>query len=336
MTELPTISIVTCCYNPDLKIFKKSLESVSNQIYSKKYIEHIVMDGGSTNGADALAKENGCLVVKRPDLLDKALTRMALGIKLARKDIILFLEPDNIMQGKNWLRKMVQPFVEDPRVVGTFSMYNGYEKGMPLLTKYYALIGANDPILYYLQKSEKLTHLQKKYNIGKLVRRGSGYDIVEFDKETLPTLGDNGHMVRKKLISGVIKDPAKFLHTDAFFELNERGYSRYGVVKNSIIHYAGHNIFRNLMKRTKYKSQFYRSANYERVYRVFSYHSKKDLYKLVKFILYSLTIVQPLGMSIRGYLKNKELAWFLHPVMCLGTLIAYSISEIKSLKRYAR
>lgn len=335
MIELPTISIVTCCYNPDLEIFKKSLESVSRQFYPKKNIEHIVMDGGSMNGAVSIARKYGCQVVDRHDLLNKALTRMALGIKVAKNDMILFLEPDNIIQGKNWLKQMTKPLIDDPQIIGTFSMYNGYEKRMPLLTKYYALIGANDPILYYLQKSEKLTHLESKYSLGKLLCKKSGYIVVEFDKYTLPTLGDNGHMVRRKLISGAIKDPAKFLHTDAFFELNERGYTRYGVVKNSIIHYAGHDIFKNLMKRAKYKSQFYRNANYERVYHVFSYHSKKDLYKLVKFILYSLTIVQPLSMSIRGYLKNKELAWFLHPVMCLGTLIAYSISEIKSLKRYA-
>lgn len=331
MIEIPTISIVTCCYNPDLKIFKKSLESVSNQIYPKKHIEHIVMDGGSTNGADALAREFGCAVVSMPELLHAALTRMSLGIKKSRNDIILLLEPDNILQGKNWLRQMVQPFIDDPSITGTFSIYNGYEKNMPILTKYYALLGANDPTLYYLKKSEKLSRIDAEYTLGKIIAKKNNYYKVRFDRTNLPTLGDNGHMVRRNLINKVIKDPSKFLHTDAFFKLLKLGHTDYGVVNNSIIHYAGGSILQNLYKRVSYKNKFYRSKNYPRVYYVFSYKSKSDILNLLKFIFFSITFIQPIYMSFKGYVKTGERAWFIHPIMCIGCIFFYAVSELSTL-----
>lgn len=334
--NLPSISIVTCCYNPDINIFEKSLKAIKNQSYPKKLIEHTVMDGGSTNGVETVVKKYNCKFEKRPDLLGHSMIRMCIGIKRSRNEIILFLEPDNIVQGKNWLRKMVQPFIDDSKIVGTFSMHNGFLKRMPLLTKYYALIGANDPTLYYLKKSEKLTWLDKKYNQGNVLINKKDYLIVNFNEKTLPTLGDNGHMVRRKLINKVISNPKFFLHTDAFYKMCLMGYTRYGVVKNSIIHYAGSDMLSNLTKRVKYKHQFYRMENHKRVYHVFSYQSKDDLYNLMKFIIYSLTLIQPLLISIMGYVKNREVAWFLHPVMCFGTVVAYSVSELRSLLRYVK
>ena len=53
------VSIVSCCYNPDLEIFEKMLNAIKRQTYPKKLIEHLVMDGGSTNGAEKLAKKYG-------------------------------------------------------------------------------------------------------------------------------------------------------------------------------------------------------------------------------------------------------------------------------------
>src|SRR4029079_4805093 len=208
--SLPTISIVTCCFNTDLKIFRLTLEALKKQNYPRKKIQHIVMDGGSTNGSIELAKSYGCKVFSIPKLQNKSLVRMSLGITKSNGELILFLEPDNIMIGKNWIRKMVFPF-DDKEIIGAFSIYNYAKKNMQLLTRYSALIGANDPTLIYLGKSEKLLRYQKSYNIGSIVSNNDDYIKVKFDKENLPTLGDNGHMVRRKELQDINTDAYKFL-----------------------------------------------------------------------------------------------------------------------------
>ncbi|MFZ5845320.1 MAG: glycosyltransferase [Patescibacteria group bacterium] len=324
----PTISIVTCSYNTDLNILRKSLLSLKRQKYPQAKLQHIVMDGGSTNGSSNLFKLFRSTVVVRPDLLTKPQVRMSLGIAQATGELVLLLEPDNILPNSNWLQQMIKPFQDNERVVGAFSIYNSYDKTMPLLTKYCALIGANDPTLYYLNKLEKLPRFKKYYDKGEILCETKDYYLVKFDHENLPTLGDNGHIVRRSLIQKVNRNPEKFIHTDVFVELLEQGYDTYGVVKNSIIHYTGLNILHLFERRTDIKEKFYNARRRERKYLVFNPGWPKDWVNLFRFVIFSLTFVQPLMVSLRGLLVVPERAWFLHPVVCFIAVLSYTQSEL--------
>src|SRR5579859_3076650 len=97
MKEVPSISIVTCSFNSDLTVFRNMLDSIAMQNYPKRRIEHLVMDGGSTNGTVALAKQYGCIVDSQKSLEHKAQMRAGLGIQRATHPILLILECDNIL-----------------------------------------------------------------------------------------------------------------------------------------------------------------------------------------------------------------------------------------------
>src|SRR5437868_736143 len=127
---------------------------------------------------------------------------------------------------------MVLPFQEDENIFCTFSAYNSYEKDMSTVTKYCALFGIPEPTLYYLKKTEKIRMDQKQYDKGTVLKEKKDYWIVRFDNQSLPTLGDNGHIVRKNAIDKVNKDPNTYVHVDAFKELMDIGYDTFGVVKN--------------------------------------------------------------------------------------------------------
>lgn len=329
MSKFLTISIITCLYNGDTDIWKKTLEGIKKQQYPKKFIEHIVMDGGSKNQFIQLARSYGSKVIVRKDLCDKVLVRMKLGILKAKGDLILFLEPDNIIPDSGWLRKMVRPFTENKNIVGTFSMYNTYEENMPMLTKYSALIGVNDPLVYYLGKSEKMPRFETKYKIGEIIDEKEDYYIVRFKAANLPVLGDNGHMVKRKLIIPEAKKMKQFYHTDVFLNLLTRGHDTYGVVKNTIIHFTGSDWLTFFKKRTLYKSQFYDNNASVRTYFVLDKRSRKDLWNTAKFIFFSLTFFQTIYFSIKGFLKIKEPAWFLHPIACFLAVLFYTKSELQ-------
>ena len=329
MKNFPSISIVTLAYNVNLKIFKQSLESIKNQKYPRDKIEQIVVDGGSTNGTIGLAKSYGCIVMERSDLEYETEMRKSLGIKKAKNEIILFLEADNILVGKSWLKTMVLPFVENKHIFSTFSMHNNFFKNMPLLTKYCALIGASDPPVCYLGKADKIMLDQEKYDKGEILKNLPRYYVVKFTKENLPTLGDNGHMVRRSIINKVNKDPRIFLHTDAFFDMLCLGYNTYGVVKNSIIHHIGADILKLYQRRVVYKERFRDAYIRKRVYLIFDYRSAKDRWNLFKFMFFSFTFIQPFLRALKGYLKIHEPAWFLHPVVCFVAAVMYTKSEIK-------
>lgn len=338
MKNFPSISIVTLTFNADLGIFKQSLESIKYQNYPKRKIEQIVVDGGSKNGTIKLAKSYGCKVIERPDLEYETEARKSIGIKKSKNDIILFLEADNILVGEDWLQAMVLPFIEEKNIFSTFSMYNAYRKNMPLLTKYCALIGASDPPVCYLGKSDKIMLDQEEYDKGEILADLPGYYVVKFNKDNLPTLGDNGHMVKRSIINKVNSDPMVFLHSDAFFDMLCLGYDTYGIIKNSVIHYIGSDVLKLYQRRVVFKERFRDKYIRKRVYLIFDYNSPKDRWNLFKYMIFSLTFIQPFLRALKGYIKIREPAWFLHPVVCFVAVVMYSRSEIgyllgKFLKR---
>ena len=330
MNNLPSISIVTCTYNANLPLFEQVLKALRAQNYPNKLIEHIVMDGGSSNGTVELAKKHGCQVFIRPDLKDEEQMRASIGFKKAKGDLILIIQSDNIVVGKNWLKRMVEPF-EEKRVFCTYTAHYSYKKNMSATTRYGALIGANDPIIspYFLNKIEKVTMPQKKYNKGKIIQETSNYYIVKFNKDDFPPLGDNGQMVLRSVMEKVNKDPREYLHLDTFSRMFDLGYDTCGVVKSSIIHVITPDIMRFVTRRIELKERFFDNRRKSRRFLIYDSRSKKDRINLIKYIVFSATFVIPLLQSIRGYLKIRDSAWFLHPIICFLMLLAYSFSEIK-------
>lgn len=328
----PHISIVTCSYNTPLPLWERCLRAIAIQTYPKNRVEHIVMDAGSTNGAIAVAKRYGCKVIVRPELLQYSQKRMSVGISKSRGDIILFLEPDNIMTDSDWLYRMVEPF-SDPSIVGTFSMHNAYTRDMSSLSVYFALIGANDPLLLYLGKSEKNPIYKQSYTSGHTLYETKRYISVQFDTSNLPTLGDNGHMVRRHIIDSVNKDPDSFIHVDAFYQLAKNHHVTYGIVKNSIIHdnCVDNNVIKVFAKRVEYKEKFTNHSYVKRSYLVFDRASPRDIIRLSLFIVSALTVLPTLLFSIWGFLRHPHLAWFYHPVACFVEVWMYALSEIRML-----
>ncbi len=330
MNNLPTITIQTGTFNSDIPLLIKVLESIKRQDYPESLIEHTVFDKGSINGCVEVVKKYGCKVIMRIDELpDKQQVSAALGIKMAKGDLVLLLESDNILTSRDWLRRMVEPFIQNKKVFCTFSAYNGYEKDMSATTRYTALFGSPDPTLYYLNKTEKIRMDQKHYGKGEILKETDDYYIVKFNKENLPTLGDNGHMFLRKAMIKVVKDTDDYIHVDAFSKLLNYGYDTFGVAKNSIIHVQNPNLIDLIKRRVEIKKIFYDNKRGKRKYLVFNPNSTNDRINLIKYIIFSFTILEPLFESIRGYIKIRDKAWFLHPVMCFLMVTGYGLSEIE-------
>lgn len=304
------------------------LEALKTQEYPHSKIEHIIMDGGSSQKYIALARSYNARVLVRKKLKNDALKRSKIAIELSKGEIILFLEPDNIICGTSWLTDMVKPFIDDPKIIGTFSIYNSATQDMPILTRYTALLGVNDPTVYYLKKSEKLAQFETEYVKGACISKNSNYITVEFNPISLPVLGDNGHMVRRKIIAPIASKMKTFLHTDAFMLACKQGHRRYGIVKNSIVHHTGSNIIDFFTRRIRYKSRYEGSKGAVRDYKVFDIQNPQDRKNIFLFILYSVTYIEPLWLSIRGYAKKHDIAWFLHPIICFLAVVAYGLSSI--------
>jgi len=100
------ISIVTVTYNSE-KTLGATLRSVAAQDYQG--IEHIVVDGGSTDGTLALVKEAGANVAQLISEPDRGIyDAMNKGIALARGEFVGFLNSDDILHSPQSISHIVR------------------------------------------------------------------------------------------------------------------------------------------------------------------------------------------------------------------------------------
>lgn len=313
-----------------MKIFKKVMDALHQQEYPSGKIEHLIMDGGSDNGALEVVKKYKVKLFSDIKLKNEVWTRASLGIHKAKNDVILILPSDNLLVDKKALLKLVKPFIDDPQVISTYTARYGYSPQLQVLDRYGALLGIYDPVAFYLGKADRMSWIEDNYNKGTTIRKDNGYSIVEFNEKNLPTVGDNGFLVKRKIILKAQITPEKFFHTDIFIDLIRLGYNRFGVVDNTEVYHVNERSVADLVKRRVMfmKRDASKTSLENRRYAIYSPKSLNDNIKLFLFIFYTITLIQPLYFSIKGYLKIKDSAWFLHPVICYLFFISYLFSNL--------
>ena len=106
----PKLSLITICYNSYNHI-TKCLNSVTNQRF--KDFEYIIIDGKSTDGTLEEIKKFECVnqLISEPDSgIYEAFNK---GLKIAKGDIIGFLNSDDIFFDENSLRVIHESFDDD-------------------------------------------------------------------------------------------------------------------------------------------------------------------------------------------------------------------------------
>lgn len=90
MSPEPLVSIVTPCLNPGERL-ARCLDSVAAQTYP--HVEHVVVDGGSTDGTVELLRERGVRFVSEPD--DGQAQAINKGFRIANGDWLGWLNADD-------------------------------------------------------------------------------------------------------------------------------------------------------------------------------------------------------------------------------------------------
>ena len=112
VVELPSITVVTPCLNAAATL-PAALESVRAQSYPR--LEHVVVDGGSTDGTvELLERAEGVRYVSEPDRgLSDAMNK---GIHMATGDVIGWLNADDLYE-PGALQAVGKAFAERPEAL---------------------------------------------------------------------------------------------------------------------------------------------------------------------------------------------------------------------------
>jgi len=102
------VSIITATFNSE-KSIQRTIDSVAGQDY--KNIEHIIIDGGSTDMTISIIQSNSNLISTFISEKDKGIyDALNKGIKLATGDIIGFLNSDDVFTNMHVISKVANCF----------------------------------------------------------------------------------------------------------------------------------------------------------------------------------------------------------------------------------
>ena|SRR3990167_8624719 len=219
----------------------------------------------------------------------------AIGIRKAKGEVIGILASDNELVYKDFLSTQ---YSYACTYGASYPSKYYHSKNDDILNRYFSLIGGNDPLSFYMKKNDRCSY------------SGSYPNMLS------GSIGDNGYFIQRKLIASTDLD--NYYHIDNALEAKAGTIA----VDSTIWHKTGGNIFSFFAKRYRYGLQH--AFNKNRRWHLVDFKQPKDIVRLIWFILFGLTLVQPLYLSFRGWIKIRDVAWFLHPVVTLMTILNYS------------
>ena len=310
--KYPKLSIVMPVYNEEDKI-EDCLNSIREQNYPQDKIEIIFVDDDSTDRSVRIGKKYNVIFV-RNGKHDYDIGK-SLGIEKAKGEYVMFLDADNILPNKNWIKKMIKPLLEEDSIVGSQLMWIKYDRNYSLFDRYCTLYGITDPLTIYFNNRGHLMLWEKKWKLG-LIKDLPDYSIAEFNEKNLPTIGSVGFTIKKELLLKTNYKPA-FSHLDCMQDLLKQGLNKFAFVKQGIIHLHSSSFEDFLGKLKRNFNIFMRDYNKRR------YKWEAPTTRKIYAVIVMLTFIIPFYHSLRGYFKIKDIAWFIHPFICFIVIINY-------------
>ncbi len=179
--KYPNISIVMPVYNEEEKI-EKCIKSIREQDYPQEKIEIVFVDDDSTDRSVEIAKKFKIKLVrngKRDYDIGKSL-----GIQNAKGEYIMFLDADNILTKRDWIKRIMAPLLQDKTIIGSQPLWFKYNKDDDFFDRYCTLFGITDPLTIYLKKNDRLMLWQKKWR-NTFSKEFKDFFLVKFNKKNI-------------------------------------------------------------------------------------------------------------------------------------------------------
>lgn len=246
------------------------------------------------------------------------------GILQAQGTLCCFLDADNELPDARWLEVMVA-YARDPRVDGAYPARYYYTRHDAALSRYFALLGANDPLAWWLGKADRTGVLDVD----------PVWSTLQRFTRNLPTLGANGFCIKTRLLRSLRLDPATGFHIDLIEDLRrQNGAVTFWVVAEQPVWHRTGSSFRDyLRRRWTYARTLYFQVRPTRRWHLVA--GLGDLLRVAGFAVCSTLVLPQLWHAGRGYRRVRDPAWALHAPVCLALSCVYTAAVAEWLLRRA-
>ena len=318
------ISIVIPTLNSE-KTLAECLEAIRNQKTSLNY-EIVIADAGSSDKTLEIAHRYDVDVIAENPLKTGEAGKTA-GILASSGDIIALIDSDNILPCKDWLDRMVEPF-SDPEIIATEPIEYTLRKGDSALTRYFALLGMNDPICLFTKNYDRTCAITGKWTGLKINEEDCGnYLKLRLSPDAIPTIGANGFVFRRTMLEGTSWQPYLF-DIDIVHQSIVKGKGVIAKVKVGIVHLYCSRLSDFTRKQKRRIRDFLYFAQEKQ--RSYPWDKQRKL-GIVSFCLSTITIFPLLVQMFCGMVRRFDIAWLYHVPVCWSTLWIYGISTIRKM-----
>lgn len=301
------------------------LSAVRAQDFPQDAIEVVVADGGSTDDTLAIAERHGALVV--PNTLRTGESGKSAGIAKATGEYIALVDSDNILDNERWLSRMLMPFT-DPDIVASEPIEYVRREGDPGLTRYFAMLGMNDPLCLFLGNYDRQCLVTGSWTGLDVVSEDRGdYLKLTLEEPGLPTIGANGFVIRRSLLDAVTWQPY-FFDIDVMHQAVAAGHPHVAKVKCGIVHLYCSSLRDFGRKQDRRVRDFlFFSADRQRSYP----WRRMRLGRIAWFCAATVLGVPLLLQMLRGWMRRRDPAWLYHLPVCWITLSVYGLAFLRKL-----
>ena len=319
----PKVSIIIPTLNSEA-VINNCLASIKKQNYPN--FEIIIIDNGSSDKTIDIASKYTKYIYYNP--IKSAEASKAFGLKKANGVYIALIDSDNILPSSNWLSQMIKPLEINKNSIGSEPWEYTYRPKAGIIERYSALTGVNDPYTLVANNYDRKSFLNKNWNgLNIPIKNFLNYQEAQLlPQKLMPTIGANGTVLRTLIIKKYFK--GDYLFDIDLLQIIQNKTKKpiiFTKVKVGIIHtFCESSIIKFINKQNRRSTDLY-------VYRNLRNYSltKSNTIPTIKFILYVILFFPMIIDMIRGFIKKPDIAWFLHPILCLITLFIYVINTIK-------
>jgi glycosyltransferase involved in cell wall biosynthesis len=319
----PLLSVIVPTLNAS-RTLPDCLRSIRSQRFDQDRIEIIVADGGSSDDTLDIARRHGVRLIV-PNRLVTGEAGKSAGIAASTGELLALIDSDNVLDDPDWLSRMTAPFA-DPSICASEPILYTVRSSDPAMTRYFALLGMNDPLCLFLGNYDRYSHVTGRWTDMPVTTHDRGdYLKVTLSPETLPTIGANGFVMRRSLLDHVSWTPY-FFDIDIMQQAIQAGHTNIAKVKCGIVHLYGRGLGDFARKQRRRINDFLFFAKSNR--RTYPWTRQRRL-GIVLFVASCLTVLPLAVQALRGFTRRPDRAWWFHIPACWITLAVYGSAAIE-------
>ena len=312
------LSIVIPVLNSE-RTLKECLDAIIGQTLPRSAYEIVIADAGSTDRTLEIARAAGVDRIV-PNPLKTGEAGKTAGIKASTGGIVALIDSDNILPDAGWLERMLSPF-SDPEVVASEPLEYSVRQCDPPLTRYFALLGMNDPICLFTRNYDRICGITGRWTGLDVKTEDMGDWLkVRLAAEALPTIGANGFLFRRELLEGTSWDPYLFDIDILCERIGRDGSATVAKIKTGIVHLYCSRFPEFVRKQRRRVRDFLFFAQSKG--RSYPWNRQRKA-GILLFCLATVTILPLLVQMFIGICRKPDRAWLYHVPACVATLCVY-------------